>query len=95
MPGQAFGCGGSDTAAIGLATRSSHHVALDTGSLGITDYHVRVFADACGQTMVDELLVRFSGAPLRAPQAGFPPPGSGHVRWHGREVFRKPARPAT
>ncbi|MBI2378507.1 MAG: hypothetical protein HYV07_31200 [Deltaproteobacteria bacterium] len=89
-------CDGPDEIANGLALCSFHHVALDTGALGLTDdRRVRISSDVHGQTLVPELLHRHAGAPLRAPQPGVPLPAEVHIAWHGREVFRAPARPAT
>jgi len=42
--------------------------------------------------MVEELLYRFAGQPLRPPQVTYPPPARTYVTWHRKEVFRAPAR---
>ena len=84
---------GPDEVTNGLALCSYHHVAFDTGAIGVTrDRRVCVAAEAHGQTMVDEFLLRFSGAALRAPQGHAQRLADEHIEWHAREVFREPAR---
>jgi len=84
---------GPDEVSNGLALCSFHHAALDRGALGMTDDHrILVSRDVHGTEMVDDLLLRFSNAPLRRPQSGLPAPAVAHLRWHTRQVFRAPAR---
>ena len=84
---------GPDELANGLALCSLHHKALDRGALGLTeDGRVQISSDLHGSEMVELLLLRYTGQPLRAPQPGLERPALDHVRWHVREVFRAPAR---
>ena len=63
------------------------------GALGFSeDLRILVSCDINGQTMVEELLYRFAGQPLRPPQVTYPPPAHTYVTWHRKEVFRAPAR---
>ena len=85
--------GGPDTENNGLALCALHHKAFDRGAIGLDDeqrilvsQHVRSGAGSI------ELLVRFSGQPLKGPQPGCPPPAPPNVEWHRREVFREPVR---
>ena len=87
--------GGPDEVDNGLALCAFHHLALDRGALGLTlERQARVSADVRGQTGVEELLYRFVGVGLRAPQPGWPVVADRYVEWHGREVFRGPERGA-
>lgn len=58
------------------------------------DGRVLVSQDVHGQTEVDLWILRFAGAPLRNPQSLAMAPRVEFVRWHRKEVFRKPARVA-
>ncbi|MHC4548619.1 MAG: phosphorothioated DNA-binding restriction endonuclease [Planctomycetota bacterium] len=85
--------GGPDEVDNGLALCSFHHVAFDRGALGLTEHHnVTVSADVNGSEMVDTMLLRFVGQPLRGPQPGSPEPAAPFVRWHQQQVFRSPMR---
>jgi putative restriction endonuclease len=86
---------GPDEIENGLALCSFHHRALDSGALGVTpDLRVAVSADVHGGPLVDSWLLEYAGRPVRKPQRGMPGPADPHVRWHAREVFRKPPRQA-
>jgi len=88
-----FSHGGPDTPDNGLALCSFHHTAFDKGALALDDdRHVLVSGHVVGRTNLDELLFRFIGRPLRAPQPGFPSPALEFLQWHRREVFRGPER---
>ena len=84
---------GPDQVENGVALCSFHHVALDTGALGLgDDLRILVSCDVNGQTMVDDFLYRFEGRRLQLPQSSYPPPARSYVAWHHKEVFRSPAR---
>lgn len=84
---------GPDTIANGLALCSYHHVAFDSGALGITTAgRILVSSDATGSDAVKDYLFRFSGRPVRPPQSGFAPPDDEFVGWHRKQVFRAPPR---
>lgn len=88
-----WGYGGPDIVGNGMALCAFHHVAFDAGALGLTDdLRVLVSAQVSGQTRVEEWLHGFAGRRIGGPQAGFPGPKAGFVRWHRREVFKGPAR---
>jgi putative restriction endonuclease len=84
---------GPDRVDNGVALCAFHHVALDTGAVGLSDdLRILVSCDVSGQTMVNELLYRFEGCQLRHPQPSYPLPARDYVAWHRKEVFRAPAR---
>ena len=87
---------GPDKVENALAMCSFHHDALDAGALGISeDNKVLVSADVHGGDMVKQLLVRFNARRFREPQSGFNRPALSYVKWHWREVFKKPQRGAS
>jgi putative restriction endonuclease len=88
--------GGPDTPVNGLLLCTLHHRMLDRGALGVApDNSILVSQHVLGGEMVAELLVRFSGRPLRSPQVPEVRPEPMYTRWHRREVFREPARPVS
>jgi putative restriction endonuclease len=88
--------GGPDEVSNAVALCSFHHVALDRGALGLTeDYRILISQHVHGGSRVVELLVRFHGERLHAPQAGYEKPTKDHVQWHTKQVFRGPARALT
>jgi putative restriction endonuclease len=85
--------GGPDTEDNGVALCTFHHKAFDRGALGLDDdLRVLVSEEVRGSHGVEELLLKYSQAALRAPLPGRPGPARQYVRWHRREVFRPPAR---
>lgn len=85
--------GGPDTADNGLALCTFHHKAFDRGALGLSDdLEVQVSQDVHGGPVVTDLLLRFTGAPVRRPQRAYDPPRQEYLRWHRSEVFKGPAR---
>ena len=69
---------GPDELANGLALCSLHHKALDRGALGLTeDGRVQISSDLHGSEMVELLLLRYTGQPLRLPQPGLERPALG------------------
>jgi putative restriction endonuclease len=85
--------GGPDTVDNGMALCSLHHLAFDRGALSLNDeLHILISKDVHGQNHIDQLLLRYSGTPLRMPQNGEPVPNPTYVAWHRREVFWAPAR---
>ena len=84
---------GPDTTNNGLLLCNFHHRLLDRGALGLTpEGTILVSQHVHGSDMLDYLLLRHSGEPLRNPQLGYPGPAPEYVAWHAREVFRGPAR---
>jgi putative restriction endonuclease len=85
---------GPDTPDNGIAMCAIHHRAFDFGALGLDESRkILVSQDAHGGSAVEEMLLRHSGSQLRPPIAGEPQPAVPHIRWHFKEVFRKPPRP--
>ena len=87
--------GGPDDPDNGIALCTFHHRAFDRGALGFdADRRLLVSQHVHGSSGVDELLLKFSGAPLHGPQPGAPRPRRSFLSWHLAEVFRAPARVA-
>ena len=84
---------GPDSVANGVALCSFHHLALDTGAMGLDEgRRVIVSCDVAGGTRVEEQLYRYEGQPIRDPQPGMPELDSRFIAWHQAQVFKKPAR---
>ena len=84
---------GPDTVDNGLALCAYHHVALDSGALGVSESNsIVVSCDVTGGSVVEDLLLRFSGKTLRTPQSNYPRISAQYFAWHTREVFKSPAR---
>lgn len=84
---------GPDQVDNGVALCAFHHIALDTGALGLSDdLRILVSCDVNGQTMIEDLLYRFEGRHLLLPQSSYPPPARDYIAWHRQQVFRSPAR---
>lgn len=84
---------GPDIIENGMALCSFHHVAFDRGAIGLSaDRTVLTSSDISGSNMVEDFLLKFSGAPLRLPQTAFPPPDPKYIEWHNKNVFKSPAR---
>jgi hypothetical protein len=64
------------------------------GVIGLTEDHkVAVSSHFIGRSATaDALVLSLVDSPVLDPQAGQPRPHAGHLSWHGREVFRGPAR---
>jgi len=85
--------GGPDTPDNGMALCSFHHLAFDRGALSLNkELRILVSKDVHGHTHIEELLLRYSGAPLRMPQKGELFPDQHYLEWHQNEVFWAPAR---
>jgi len=85
--------GGPDSEDNGVALCTFHHKAFDRGALGLDDEcRILVSEEVRGSQGVEELLLKFSQAPLRSPLPGRPSPARDFVQWHRREVSRAPAR---
>ena len=85
--------GGPDTPNNGMALCSFHHLAFDRGALSLNeDLRILVSKDVHGQNHIDQLLLRYSGKPLRTPQDGEPFPEPTYLEWHRHEVFWAPVR---
>src|SRR5437870_12435647 len=58
--------GGPDTPNNGMALCSFHHLAFDRGALSLNeDLRILVSKDVHGQNHIDQLLLRYSGKPLK------------------------------
>jgi putative restriction endonuclease len=88
-----FAYGGPCEPSNGLALCTFHHQALDRGAIGVdADYSIIVSQEVHGGPVVNDWLIRYHAARLRAPQPGTPMPAQHHLEWHRSEVFRIPAR---
>lgn len=88
-----FQAGGPDTPDNGLALCSLHHKLLDRGAFTITtDGTMMVSQRISGSSGLSEWLMNFHGTPLRQPVSSSYNPNSSFLDWHGREVFKGPAR---
>ncbi|MDH2429448.1 phosphorothioated DNA-binding restriction endonuclease [Sphaerisporangium sp. TRM90804] len=87
---------GPDDLANGLCLCVIHHKLFDKGVLGMTsDRTITVSARFVGRSAsAREMVLSLAGRPLRAPQPGMDAVEPGHIDWHGRQVFRTPARGA-
>lgn len=84
--------GGPDAIENGLALCTLHHKALDRGAITISfEYKILVSADLNGGVFFDEMFLRLQGRRL-VPQDDSLLPRTEFLRWHHREVFRKPDR---
>lgn len=84
---------GPSIVANGLCLCPLHHRALDLGAIGITpERRIAVSARVHGGDVVQELLLRYHGEPLRKPQPRYLPAGFEFVSWHTERVFRAPSR---
>jgi len=85
--------GGPDVVVNGMALCSLHHKLFDLGAIGLDDdLRVKVSQDLTGQDVVRETVLRYKGQRMRFPQAEEQYPKKDFVHWHGRNVFRGPAR---
>lgn len=90
--------GGPDQVTNGLALCTFHHGAFDRGAIGLertagsADYRVVVSQYVHGTSAAVRWLLDYHGRLLRPPQARAGEPDAAHVAWHGKQVFRAPAR---
>lgn len=85
---------GRDEPGNALCLCTLHHRLLDRGVLGLTPGGIilvsRHFAGSTGTAR--NLVLALAGRPAARPHGGFPPPDPRNIEWHGRNVFRGPAR---
>ena len=85
--------GGADDISNGLALCNFHHLALDSGALGIdTNRRIIVSCDVTGNNRLDEYLYQFEGHRLRDPQPGLSSLAESNTTWHRKQVFKAPPR---
>lgn len=85
--------GGPDVVVNGMALCSLHHKLFDLGAIGLNDdLKVQVSQDLTGQEVVRETVLKYQGMRMRFPQSEAQYPKMDFVHWHGRNVFRGPAR---
>ena len=90
--------GGPDRVTNGLALCTLHHGAFDRGAIGLeqaaeaASYRVVVSQYVHGTSAAVRWLLDYHGRMLRPPQASAGRPDAAHVAWHGKQVFRAPAR---
>ncbi|MEU8119109.1 phosphorothioated DNA-binding restriction endonuclease [Spirillospora sp. NPDC049024] len=87
---------GPDDISNGICLCALHHKLFDKGALGIADdRRVTVSAHFVGRgPAARDQVHALVGRPITAPQNAFPDVDEQHIAWHGREVFRSPARAA-
>ncbi|MFB8762984.1 phosphorothioated DNA-binding restriction endonuclease [Nocardiopsis alba] len=85
---------GPDTVSNGLCLCPIHHLLFDKGVLGMSeDRTVMVSTRFAGRSAAAEKTVlSLAGAPVLAPQRGFPSVSVEYLKWHTDQVFRGPAR---
>jgi putative restriction endonuclease len=85
--------GGPDEESNGLALCAMHHKMLDRGALTLSpERRVLVSESVHGRSGLDEWLLTFHGKPISQPQRTEYVPDEQFIHWHGRQVFRHPAR---
>ena len=85
---------GPDDVANGLCLCAIHHKLFDKGVLGLTpDRRIAVSRKFVGRSPAAEgMVLSLAGRPVTSPQTGLDPVAADHIEWHGRQVFRAPAR---
>ncbi|MBK6899876.1 MAG: HNH endonuclease [bacterium] len=85
--------GGPDVECNGLALCTLHHKLLDRGAFTVSaERRLLVSQSVSGSEGLREQLMRFHAKPIREPQSREYMPSLEYLAWHGREVFREPAR---
>jgi len=81
--------GGPDVEENGLALCSLHHDLFDRGTFTLSnDMSILVSKEVCGDTGLDEWLMRFHGHKLNLPQKKTYYPNESYIHWHVKEVFK-------
>ena len=87
--------GGPDEVQNGLALCGFHHKAFDRGAWGLEagepGYRILISSEVHGQSDAVRWLRDYQGKGLRVPQRTDWLPDTKFVRWHTKEVFRRPA----
>jgi putative restriction endonuclease len=85
--------GGPDTEENGLALCALHHKLFDRGAFTVSpERALLVSEEAHGTTGIHTALLDHHGRELEGPQSEAYAPREEYLSWHGREVFRGPAR---
>lgn len=86
--------GGPDEISNGLALCSFHHKALDRGAIGLEPvggrFHLLLSSRLHGQSETLKQLKQFHCQPINCPSNPVFNPNPEHVKWHTRQVFRRP-----
>jgi putative restriction endonuclease len=83
---------GPDSVNNGLSLCTLHHRLFDRGAFTVNEKRrVLVSGQVVGESL-DTALMRFHGNPVQEPREPEFLAGAEHLAWHGREVFRGPAR---
>lgn len=84
---------GPDDVSNGVALCSFHHLALDSGAIGLDESkRIIISSDITGSNQVNTNLYNYEGKQLASPQPGFAQIDIEYIQWHQSEVFKKPAR---
>src|SRR6516164_8485668 len=82
---------GPSTSSNGLALCSLHHKLFDRGAFSLSDgLQVQISQRVNGSGGLAEILLRFHGKNIAAPNLADARPAIEHVRWHRHEVFHAP-----
>ncbi len=85
--------GGPDTVTNGLALCVLHHKLFDRGAFTVSPkLQVQVSEQTYGTSGFEQWLMAFHGKPIREPQSPDYHPSAKFLKWHLKEVFRKPMR---
>ena len=82
----------TQTLSNGLALCVLHHKAFNLGVFTVAGCVLLVSDQANGTTGFQEALLAYHGKPIRDARRPEWKPSSGHLEWHGREVFKGEAR---
>ena len=87
--------GGPDEVQNGLALCGFHHKAFDRGAWALEadepSYRILISSEVHGRSDAIRLLRDYRGKGLQVPQRSDWLPDAKFVRWHIKEVFRRPA----
>ena len=82
---------GPSIASNGLALCSLHHKLFDRRAFSLSDgLQVQISQRVNGSSGLAEILLRFHGKNIAAPNLADSRPAIEHVRWHRHEVFHAP-----
>ncbi len=83
---------GPDAESNGLALCTLHHRLFDRGAFTVNEERRALVSHLVVGSALQPWLMAYHGKEVRRPQEEFQNPAPEHLDWHGREVFRSPAR---
>jgi putative restriction endonuclease len=82
---------GPNSESNGLALCAMHHKLFDYGAFTLTeDLRLMASATIAGSNALDRSLLEFHGKLIHVPRDPALRPDPRHVRWHSREIFKRP-----